>query len=257
MVEMPKTADVAQLDHPSPATTNRPKAIFAVGRGRCGKTVAYRWMIDRALKQGRELIIADGDRTNQTLGAFFPNVESPPSAADDTMRPWLDGLIERAINQRKSLLLDLGGGDLLLKQTALELDLPGELAQHGVTPVVLHFIGADTDDLAYLRVTERKGLFAPEHTAVIFNVGVVPAGVSPEAALEKHTRDPALMGALERGGSHLIVMPRLVCMTVVDDARLRFSEAVYPKIGLMNGSRVRLWLRDMETAFDPIASWLP
>lgn len=46
-------------------------------------------------------------------------------------------------------------------------------------------------------------------------------------------------------------------MTVVDDARLRFSETVYPKIGLMNGSRVRLWLRDMETAFEPIASWLP
>jgi len=254
---MPKTADVAELDRLSAAASDKPKAIFAVGRGRCGKTVAYRWMIDRALKQGRGLIVADGDRTNQTLGAFFPDVESPPSASDDTMRPWLDGLMERAIDQRKSLLLDLGGGDLLLKQTALELDLAGELAQNGLTPVVLHFIGADSDDLAYLRVTERNGLFAPEHTAVIFNVGVVPAGVSPEVALQKHTKDPALMGALGRGGSHLIVMPRLVCMTVVDDARLRFSEAVHPKIGLMNGSRVRLWLRDMETAFAPIVDWLP
>lgn len=121
------------------------------------------------------------------------------------MRPWLDGLIERAIDQRR--------------------DQPQRPVRPG----------------AYRRHIQRG----------------CRAGVSPEAALEKHTRDPALMGALERGGSHLIVMPRLVCMTVVDDARLRFSEAVYPKIGLMNGSRVRLWLRDMETAFEPIASWLP
>ena len=129
----------------------RPRAVFAVGRGGRGKTVAYRWMIDRALNQGRQIIVADADRTNQTLAAFFGElVLSPPSAADDDMRPWLDGLLEKAISERHSLIVDLGGGDQLLKHAAIELGLAEFLERNGVTPVVLHFVGADSDGIAYL-----------------------------------------------------------------------------------------------------------
>ena len=122
-------------------------------------------------------------------------------------------------------------------------------------PVVLHFIGADRDDLAYLRETERDGLLAPTKTAIIFNAGVVPAGVSLDAAWAKHESDPALQAAVGRG-AQLVRMPRLACMTVLDDKRLRFTEAG-SRIGLTNAQRVLMWLREMERSFAPVASWLP
>lgn len=242
---------------PDTGSTDQPKAIFAVGRGGRGKTVAYRWMVDRALNRGRQIIVADADRTNQTLAAFFGNlVLSPPSAADDDMRPWLDTLLEQAIGHGKSLIVDLGGGDQLLKHAALELDLAGFLAENGVAPVVLHFVGADSDDLAYLRETERNGLLAPEKTAIVFNAGVVPAGISLDAAWAKHEGDAALRAAIARG-AQLVRMPRLACMTLLDDQRLRFTDANGGKLGLTNAQRVFMWLREMERSFEPIAAWLP
>ena len=249
---------VAELERaPAASATDNPCAVFAVGRGGRGKTVAYRWMIDRALNQGRQIIVADADRTNQTLAAFFRElVVSPPSAADDDVRPWLDGLLEKAISERQSLIVDLGGGDQLLKHAALELGLAEFLIRNGVTPVVLHFVGADSDDLAYLRETERNGLLAPEKTAIVFNAGVVPAGVSLDAAWTKHENDPALQAAVARG-AQLVRMPRLACMTLLDDKRLRFTEAQGSQIGLTNAQRVLMWLRDMERSFAPIAPWLP
>lgn len=248
---------LAELERTTASASENPRAVFAVGRGGRGKTVAYRWMIDRALNQGRQIIVADGDRTNQTLAAFFGElVMSPPSAADDDMRPWLDGLLERAIRERRSLMIDLGGGDQILKHAALELGLAEFLTRHGITPVVLHFLGADSDDLAYLREAERNSLLAPEKTAIVFNAGVVPAGVSLDAAWTKHENDPALQAAVARA-VQLVRMPRLACMTLLDDQRLRFTQADGSKIGLANAQRVLMWLRDMEQSFAPIASWLP
>ena len=144
---------VAELERaPVASTAENPRAVFAVGRGGRGKTVAYRWMIDRALNQGRQIIVADADRTNQTLAAFFGKlVVSPPSAADDDMCPWLDGLLEKAISERQSLIVDLGGGDQLLKHAAMELGLTEFLERNSIIPVVLHFAGADSDDLLLTR----------------------------------------------------------------------------------------------------------
>ena len=52
-------------------------------------------------------------------------------------------------------------------------------------------------------------------------------------------------------------MPRLACMTLLDDKRLRFTEANGSRIGLTNAQRVLMWLRDMERSFLPVASSLP
>jgi hypothetical protein len=95
------------------------------------------------------------------------------------------------------------------------------------------FVGADSDDLAYLRESERNRLLAPEKTAIVFNAGVVPAGVSVDAAWAKHENDPALRAAIARG-VQLVRMPRLACMTLLDDKRLRFTEVTGNKVGLTN-----------------------
>lgn len=255
-----RESDADVLERPEatalPNIAAQPKVIFGLGRGARGKTVSFRWMVDRALKAGRAVTVADGDRTNQTLAAFFDGVRSPPSAEDADMRPWLDGLLEKHIEARRSLVVDLGGGDQLLKGAALELDLAAFLPTAGLVPVGLHFLGADKDDVAYLADVERDGLFAPAHTAIVFNEGVVPAGVSVEDAWRKHREHPAVQAAVTRGAK-LVRMPRLGCMTLLDDRRLRFSDAGPAQVGLMNAQRVVMWLREVEQAFGPILDWLP
>jgi hypothetical protein len=46
-------------------------------------------------------------------------------------------------------------------------------------------------------------------------------------------------------------------MTLLDDKRLRFTDANGSHIGLTNAQRVVMWLREMERSFASIAPWLP
>ena len=169
---------------------------------------------------------------------------NPPSAADDDMRPWLDGLLEKAITERQSLVVDLGGGDQLLKHAAMEFGLAEFLERNGVTPVMLHFVGGDSDDLAYLREADARATRARQD-GNRFQCRGVPAGVSLDAAWSKHENDPALQSAVGRG-AQLVRIPRLACMTLLDDKRIRFTDANAGEIGLTNAQRVLMWLREMD-----------
>ncbi len=234
-----------------------PKVVLAVGRGKCGKTVFNRWAADRAINQGRDPIIADADRTNRTLAAFFPNlVVSPPGSLDDEIRPWFGEQLEQVIERRQSMFVDFGGGDQLLKHIASDMDMPGFLAGSGVDLVLLHFIAADLDDLTYLQETEHDALLAPERTAVVFNIGAIPTGVSAQAAWTKHKASPIAVAAVKRG-VRFVHMPRLMCMTKLDDMRARFTEADSSRLGAWDAQYVTMWLHKMEEAFAPIQEWLP
>jgi hypothetical protein len=92
-------------------------------------------------------VIADADRTNATLSAFFQKVVRPPSAEDEEVRLWLNDFVDDQIERRFSAYLDLGGGDLVLKTWARDLELAPFLEANGITPIALHFAGCDLDDL--------------------------------------------------------------------------------------------------------------
>jgi hypothetical protein len=139
---------------PSEGTT-APKLILALGRGKTGKSTFIRWAAEAALERGAEPVIADADRTNATLAAFFENVTRPESPEDEDVRLWLNDFVDRQIDTRFSAFLDLGGGDLILKTWARDLELAAFLEHHGVVPVAVHFLGCDLDDLSYLRDTRR------------------------------------------------------------------------------------------------------
>ena len=63
------------------------RLIVLLGRGRTGKTTEARWAADRAIQAGRPVILADGDRTNRSLSAFYPGtVLSPPDGSDAAQR---------------------------------------------------------------------------------------------------------------------------------------------------------------------------
>lgn len=234
-----------------------PRMVIAAGRGKVGKSTVLRYLIEEMLARGGEPVIADADRTNPTLKAFFPSSTRPPSAENDDVKLWLNELVDGQIATRKTVLLDLGGGDQMLRQWSRELDLAPFLIQHGVTPVLLHLLGSDLDDLAYLRDLET--VYAPDRTALILNEGIVPAGRSAVSVFDAIMAHP-IFKAAEKRGATVVRLPRLGCMQEVDSRRLHFGEAE-------GGSRkdalpptmrqmVTLWRRSVPETLAPILPWI-
>lgn len=261
---MARPATTSESPAPVQTATAQPQFIVPLGRGARGKSWWARWSIERAQSQGREIVVADADRTNPTLSSYFEGVSAPPSADDRDVREWLAAFVEAQIEQRFTAVLDFGGGDLILKRIAREMSLVDFLGQHGIRPVAVHLLGPDADDLAYLRDVEADNLFAPEATILIFNEALVPIHRTPRAAFtETIQAHPILAKTLERG-ARLVWMPRLEPAQDIDTRRLTFAEAEasavkegQAPIGPWKRQQIATWRRAMETAFAPVAEWLP
>jgi hypothetical protein len=240
-----------------------PKLVLTMGRGKTGKSTFIRWAGERAFRAGRSPVIADGDRTNATLAAFFDGVSRPPSPDPDEMKQWLNAMIEDQIEQRYNVLLDLGGGDLVWKEHARDLELVSLCEKYGVEPVGVHFLGCDLDDLAYLRDVEEGGVFTPQKTILVLNEGIVPPGRSVTRAFDAVQNHDIYKAAFARGAKP-VFMPRLGCMTEIDRRRIMFEDAEagrvkegQEKIGPINRQMIAIWRRSMDAAFVDVAEFLP
>lgn len=254
-------ASPAAVDHPNP-NPKKAKIIFPLGRGSRGKSFFARWLIDRAQMQGREIVVADADRTNPSLTAYLNGVLTPPSAEDREMNEWFKALCEQQIAQRFNLLIDLGGGDLLLKQLARRIGLVRFLEANGIDTVAVHLIGPERDDLAYLRDLETDGLVAPEATILVLNESLAPQNLSIKAAVQPVLEHSIFKAALNRGAK-LVWMPRLDIAHEINARRLSFTAAEagavaegVPPLGPWNRQLITMWLRAMEHNFAAVASWL-
>jgi hypothetical protein len=263
MTPKPPVADVASENSSVAAAPARPKFIVPLGRGSRGKTLWMRWAIERAQDQGRSVVVADADRTNATLSAYFAGVLTPPSADDDDVHDWFASLCEQQIEDRFTALIDLGGGDLMLKRMAREATLAELLETNGIEVVAVHLIGPDRDDLAYLRDMEEGGLFAPTATMLVLNEGLLPKGRSSQAGFQTVRESPIFLAALKRG-AQLVWMPRLTPAHEVDERRITFAAAEASKvkegqkpIGPFNRQIIANWRRAMEQNFAPVSAWLP
>jgi hypothetical protein len=243
---------------------DRPKLVLLLGRGSRGKTLGGRWMLGRAEDAGRETLAGDGDRTNQTMARFHGRTVSPPSADDADVRGWIASLIERQLQERFNLVLDMGGGDLTLKALAREMELLPWLTALGIDLVPIHFIGPSSDDVAYLQSVEEDGLLASPCTVLVFNEGVVPVGRSPHAAFSESVQTHPIFAATVARGARIVSMPRLEPALDLEERRIPFSLAAQGlappgevPLGPWKAQQVSLWLRRMEERFAPVAEWLP
>jgi hypothetical protein len=240
-----------------------PKLLLALGRGKTGKSTWIRWAAERSLGRGGTPVIADADRTNASLSVFFENVIRPPSPEDDDVRLWLNGFANRQIEEKFSAFLDLGGGDLVLKSWARDLELAPFLESYGITPIALHFLGPDLDDLTYLRDIETVAKFQPKHVGVVLNEGVIPPGRVARTAFEPVINHEVFREVLARG-ARVMRMPRLSCAHEVENRGLSFSDAEASRVkpGQANVDPISrrligLWRRDMEASFAEVAEWIP
>lgn len=240
-----------------------PKLLLALGRGKTGKSTWIRWAAERSLGRGNTPVIADADRTNASLSVYFENVIRPPSPEDDDVRLWLNGFANRQIDERFSAFLDLGGGDLVLKSWARDLELAPFLAEYGITPIALHFLGPDLDDLTYLRDIETVAKFQPKHVGVVLNEGVVPPGRVARTAFEPIINHEVFRDVLARG-ARVMRMPRLACAHEVENRGLSFANAEASKVksGQSNVDPISrrligIWRREMEASFQEVSEWIP
>ena len=283
----PPPASTPSIAPPAPA-----KLVIAFGRGSHGKTLLTRWMVERALKNHRKIVIADADRTNPTLSAFFAGVISPPSADDRDVAEWFEQLANQIVEDevKAAFVIDFGGGDQVLKNLAVEMGLVEMLETRGVEVVALHLLGPDLDDLAYLRDLE-SGAFKPKRTVLVLNEALVPAHRTTASAFGALHDHPILISAVKRG-AEMVVMPVLKCAAEIGRRKLTFDAAANGAVGLKtvhgmkeatvppekienidpNGpdqeqigkpmsvserQRIMMWLRAMDAAFEKVEDFLP
>ena len=250
-----RRADMAEATDLEPMPAEQPKMVVTHGRGGTGKSTGVRILKERADEAGRPVVIADADRTNATLGAFYSDVLRPEFPDEKTVADWLDELVNTQAETRMSLLLDMGGGDQVFKRFAASLDLAALLQAEGITPVALHFFSPDIDDLAYLLDIEQSGAFCPPQTVLVLNAGLIKDARPIDVAFAELREHSIYLAALKRGARE-IVLPRLSCMQEVNSRRLSFLGAE-KALGLTNRQRVAMWRREVAKALAPVADWLP
>lgn len=245
--------------------------LVLMGRGGSGKTFLLRWIYGRALAARRYLLVADGDRTNRTLSLFLNDVRSPPSSDDFAVTAWFRTILHEMIFSGSNVILDLGGGDLLLRTWAIKDGLQRMIETQGVTPVGLHLIGPEIESLSVLATMEDPAwsgspgtaLFAPGRTVLILNEALVPNGHDPDEVFGPIRQHSVFKAALRRGAV-AVTMPALLPALDVNRRHLSFAGAVagqtaagLPPLGIFDRQRVAMWLVAMEEAFAPVAEWLP
>lgn len=245
--------------------SDRPKAWFLIGRGKTGKTTLIRWMAERMAEAGRRAVLADMDRTNATLSSYSPDVQRPPEGDEAASARWLERLLAFIMEQKTSALIDLGGGDTILRRLIAEMpDLGAMLQEAGVAPVAAYLLGPQPDDLSPLATLEHAG-FRPAATALILNEGLANIGGDRDEVFARVVRHSAFCVAMKRGAVPVWI-PRLIPAGEIEARRVCFAQARdgvarddrrQAPLGPFDRSRVRAWLANMDTEFAGIVSWMP
>ena len=234
--------------------TGKVKAVFFIGRGRTGKTTLARWAYEGLAERGGTAIIAAADPVNRTLANYLDGVAQPPSTDPLEVRDWLIVLLQHAMSEKLSVMVDLGGGDTSLIELLKVLpNLVAMMAEDGMEPVAIHAIGTDPHDLHPLATTEEMG-FQPRATAMVLNEVYARGG--QRYRFDEVTSHPVYQAAINRGAEP-IWMPALieeVARYCAQDGG-RFLDL--PRSKPFFAQALKNWLGAMSAEFSPIATWWP
>jgi hypothetical protein len=236
------------------------KIIFVIGRGKTGKTTLLRWMAERALDLERPFLMADIDPTNASFSSYFSDVARPDTYDPGQVKAWLQRFIAYAVEQKVTAIIDLGGGDTVLRSLLAEMPaIFAEVEAAGLVPVAYYMCGPQPDDLAPI-VTLKSHGFVPAARAVVFNEGVADAGLNRQSAFAEVQHHP-IVEAEVQAGALVLWMPKLFAAATVESRRAAFAEVrdgtAETPVNLFDRARVRSWLEAMEYRFGGVATWLP
>ena len=244
-------------------------ATVRVSRGRLGGSTYLTALSERAIMAGRPTLLGDGDRHNKGISQspLYARHGLPLPTADDrvTMQKWLTDAFGAAVEQRKNLVLDIGGGDELVQEYAATTGLIEAGEALGITVVGLFMYGTEPGDLDFIEQLLRSGKFSPKRSLLVRNEWAAPEGVPPQRAfyaIETSERVDSLQGSLFRK----VRMPRLLCMNEVVERGLTFHDAAEGKrgssstpLGPMERFWVKKWLSDIDAEIveNGAEAWVP
>jgi hypothetical protein len=242
------------ISHIIPA--GKPKLLAAIGSGKTGKSTLLRWIAERAT-EGEGTVLATL-APNRTLKYYFPETLHPESNSTSGGAAFLEMFLDAVAENQMNAVLDFPGDDTaLLHLLDQGMDPAGMLEQAGVELVALYTLSPRVEDLTAMAQLAAKG-FTPKATALILNKGITADPTMPaEPEFETVTEHSAFRAAVDRGAV-TVWMPRLYSAKTIEDRRILFGLARNGSdLGPSDRSRTHHWLRGMEEAFAPIASWLP
>lgn len=184
------------------------------GRGRTGKTTWARWAAERAIINGRELTIVDGDRTNSTLTSFFANARRPTHADDATVIRFLENVTAELIDKGGNALIDMGGGDRLFAALAQHKKFFQVLPRFGIDLLCWYFAAGGRDDFETLVRMDGMGLTS-RRTAIVLNEGLTQAAPSGEDPFATLLAGRTLTQAVENG-ARVLRMPSVPMATMAE-----------------------------------------
>jgi len=248
----------------------RPVLVVRHGRGRTGGSTFLDFLIQRARIEGRAVLIGDGDRRNATLAALYPSGSAggaflPKSDETPDVKEWIRCLVSKMVQERISLVLDLGAGDQVLAESCRELDLVEFCEDHEVEPLFLGTLGPDTEDFEHLLTIMRAGFFKTRRVIFVLNHNLVRAGKTVAGEFDEILARPEL-AEWDGPGFKIMRMPRLIYMEKIRLSGLNFYEAA--ACGKLKDGRpidpmwqfdAKKWIKTLETEIDEndVEEWLP
>jgi hypothetical protein len=237
-----------------------PVLAIGLGRGASGKSTLLMEAVWRARNQGRDPIVADGDTRSRTLTALFPDASQPSTEETADGKAWITSLLNRAVKEKRSVVLVLGGGDKLLMDYGRDLQLVAFCARRGIEPLALFVMGPEAEDLRHCLAIYEAGFFKPKRMVIVLNEGVIRAGFTLAGAFEPTMGDPGFQRMVAEGAVP-ILLNRLPCMTQVRSGKAGFYGAASGEAGLdpVEEFLCESWLADLEEkrAKAGAASWWP
>jgi hypothetical protein len=240
---------------------------FICGRGRVGKTVVANTYVQFCRQRGARLEAWNSDRQNEThtLSVFHGDASRPATDGASEKGYWFEANLDRQARERFDAVLDMAGGDPMVRHLARDVRLVETMKRRGLRAVAWHVLGPEPADLDYLKLSMEGELFAPPATLVVVNTGVLVSGRSAELAFAEVCSHRVVVDALDRGAK-LVRFPSLECMSAIVDQGLTFPEAMrgvtkpgYQPMTFLDQTRVEIFWKDHIPAFfaEIPSEWLP
>jgi hypothetical protein len=255
---MPKDNTAVASATPSQPVTS-PVLVVGLGRGGSGKSTMLAELVWRAQSQGRDVIVADGDPRSQTLAGLFPEATVPASEELPDIKEFLADLLNRMVKEKRSAVLDLGGGDRALLEFGRDLRLVEFCERRGIAPLALYCLGPEREDLSHVMTIYDGGHFKPKRMLLILNEGVIRAGQHVAGAFEATLSDPRL-AKLVKDGAPPILLTRLASMAKVKGATGGFyAELGSGSLDPVEDFMLEDWLANLESKRHAagVTGWLP
>ncbi|QEH97867.1 hypothetical protein [Gluconobacter thailandicus] len=258
-------------EKPAPSKSPRtPVAAVKAGRGNLGGSTAEAALAERAIMQGRSPLLADGDARNPGLSAFRSVYERfglnrPVSEEAAVLKEWFSEAFGMAAEQKKSLLVDVGGGDRTLELWAKEEGIISLAESIGLEVTGLFMCGPQVGDLDYIKRLWESELFRPKKALLVFNDWSVPVGHDPDRAFGKLTENPFFtqMSDCKLG---FLRIPKLSILPAIIESGLSFQQVMEsaPRpcgtpFDVLRRAQVKRWFDLIESNIvaEKVESWLP